>query len=114
MAKVFDYAEGIPGTPKSLQLERVVALHKDVQRVLDRKAAHILAKAEKNMAEHRDTGNAHVGMEDGDVDRYVYLEDPPRWKWTRRGDFEEYREDPPAALVIEMRLGILSRAAGLK
>lgn len=96
MAEVFDIAEGMGAFAG--QLERVVALHKDVQRKLDIEAEKIHGRAEVNLAKHRDTGNSNVGIEEGDVDRYIYLEDPPRWRWTKDG---QYREDPGAAWEIE-------------
>lgn len=96
MAEVFDYAEGMRSFEG--QLERVIAMHKTVQRRLDAESRKIQARAEANLAKHRDTGNSFIGIAEGDVDRYVFLEDPPRWRWTKDG---QYREDPGAAWDIE-------------
>lgn len=96
MAEVYDIAEGMGAFEG--QLERLVALHKDVQLRLDKEAEKIHARAEVNLAKHRDTGNSFVGIEEGDIDRYIFLEDPPRWRWTKDG---QYREDEGAAGAIE-------------
>lgn len=69
MASVYDHIRGE-------QLERLIALHVDVQASLDKHAGKVLKKAEQKLSEHKDTGNAHVGLEEGDIDRYVFLEDP--------------------------------------
>jgi len=103
MAEVFDYAEGIPGSKKVRQTERVVALHKDVQRALDKYALRIYGKALENHASRRNTegrsaGNSYITLEEGAVDRGINLVDPPRWRWTMN---DEYREDPGAAWEIE-------------
>jgi hypothetical protein len=110
MAEVFDYAEG-RGSKKSRKLERVVALHHEVQHTLDREVQSAFHKAEERLAEHRKTGNASVGVEEGDVDRYLFLEDPPAWEHGY-GESEWYTQG--AALAIEMRLNIIRRAAGMK
>ena len=107
MAEVFDIAEGMGAFEG--QLERVIALHTTVQRKLDLEAAIIFAKAEALMAEHHETGNAFISKDEGDVDRGIWLEDPPTWK----GKPGEEYYDQGAALAIEMRLKILQRASGL-
>lgn len=71
------------------EIQRLIALHRTVQHELDRQAAEMLMKAEQKLAEHRDTGNARVGIEEGDVDRYIYLEDP------------DSKSGPGAAMSIE-------------
>lgn len=109
MAKVFDYAEGIGGSKSHRKLERVVALHRNVQNRLDREVLKAAYKAEGLLdARPNRTGNSQIGVEEGDVDRYVFLEDPPTWEGPR--DAEYYVQG--SALAIEMKLGILKKATG--
>lgn len=83
MAEVFDYAEGIGGSKKKRQLERVVALHFEVQKELDFHADMVLARAMELYAERRNSqgegkGNSYLEKDEGDVDRGIWLVDPPR------------------------------------
>lgn len=61
------------------KLEKFIARQVEVQGALTREAETIRAKADANLtsaADHR-TPLAHLGVERGRIDRYVYLEDPP-------------------------------------
>lgn len=55
--------------------EAVLAHHVNVHRALQKAASAFLMRAATNMAMHRDTGAARVGMAKGDLDWSIYLED---------------------------------------
>lgn len=55
---------------------KTVAYHAEVQKELDHEIAAALRRAEAKLARHRKTGAHSVGVETGDLDRYLYLEGP--------------------------------------
>lgn len=59
------------------KIERVVARHISTQNELTRQSWKVFAGASAILKAHNKTGNAHLGIERGKIDRYVYMEDPP-------------------------------------
>jgi len=75
----------------------VIPRNKGVQAAVQLHAENIYGKAEINLAKHRLTGNARVGMNrshGGGVDRYVYLEDAFPGNVNKQG--EKVRHSPSA------------------
>jgi hypothetical protein len=105
MAEVYDY-------PNGEQLERLIARHVKVQAKLDQVTLKAALKAERelNRARHR-SGNSRIGIEHGDIDWYVYLEDPDQV--IRTEDGEVYIQ-PGAANVIEYGRPGDSKSGGTK
>lgn len=116
MAEVYSKVDGE-------QIQRAIARVGTVQKELTTQAYRILGEARTLLAQHTKTGNARVGYERGNIDRYVYLEDPDSFSWDAhdRAMFE-----PGDAMAIEMGhwndrtrdwtpgLHILGRASGLR
>ncbi|MFI6205911.1 DUF5403 family protein [Streptomyces sp. NPDC051041] len=57
------------------QLERLVATLPGVQAELDEKRFEVAARAEALLLQHRQEGHARIDVADGDVDKYVILDD---------------------------------------
>jgi hypothetical protein len=57
------------------KIAKIIALHEDVQDELDRRAFEIGIRAEELLIAHRQDGDAQINVEQGDVDRYVVLDD---------------------------------------
>lgn len=65
------------GRIKGQQIEKVVAMTREVQDKLDEEVLIAFAKAEARLQAHRHSGNALLTVDEGKVDRYLSLEDPP-------------------------------------
>lgn len=57
------------------KLTKVIATHAKVQETLDAIALKHGILAEANLRAHEDTGASRITIEEGDVDRYVVLDD---------------------------------------
>ncbi|MGW3336207.1 DUF5403 family protein [Streptomyces sp. NPDC001009] len=68
MAKIYD-------RKGKRQLERLVATLPIVQAELDEKRFEVAARAEALLLQHRLEGDATIDVADGDVDKYVILDD---------------------------------------
>jgi hypothetical protein len=68
MAKIYKSVGG-------RKVTKIIALHKDVQDELDRRAFEIGVRAEELLLEHRQEGHAEISVDEGDVDRYIVLSD---------------------------------------
>ncbi|MEU2111520.1 DUF5403 family protein [Streptomyces sp. NPDC019507] len=68
MAEIFEYK----GRRK---LERKIAVLPGVQDALDEVRFEVAARAEALLLAHRQEGHASIDVEDGDVDKYVILDD---------------------------------------
>lgn len=96
----FDGQGNHPLTAKALgvgplgTVEAVIAHHRDVHSALAKASAVFYLLAAANMAAHRDTGNAHIVREKGDLDWHVALED-------QGGDRSGDRSGKRSALSIE-------------
>lgn len=84
-------------------VEAVLAHTGETRRALHRGAKLIAGRAKTNLLMHRDTGAAHVGLEHGELDWTVYLED------SDPGGQPANRTGKRSALSIEF--GHLHRAA---
>lgn len=60
------------------KIERIMARHISTQNELTRQSWKVYAGAAAILAAHKQTGNAHLGIEKGKIDRYIYMEDPPQ------------------------------------
>ena len=87
MAKVIIY-----DTVDGLQTEKFLALLPKVQRKLYEHAQLMFLEATDILSLHKDKGHSYIGMEHGDVDYHVTLND-------ERGDY--------AAAIIEVETGAL-------
>lgn len=105
MAEVYDFPDGE-------KLERLIARHQKVQAKLDQVTLRAALKAERilNSAEHR-SGNSRIGIEHGDIDWYIYLEDPAQVLTDADGN--TYVQ-PGAANVIEYGRPGSSTSGGTK
>jgi hypothetical protein len=57
------------------KIERLVAQHATVQKRMDDITLDRAANAESALAAHRHDGHARIDVEQGDIDRYVVLDD---------------------------------------
>lgn len=57
------------------KIERLIAQHMTVQKRMDDITLERAAKAEALLAAHRHDGHASIDVEQGDIDRYVVLDD---------------------------------------
>ena len=83
--KWFDHQGNYPVTARAMgyprgagwdkTVEAVLAHHASTHLALGRAATKIYARAKANLAMHRDTGAATVGMSRGWLDYHIYLED---------------------------------------
>ncbi|WP_394615885.1 DUF5403 family protein [Lentzea sp. JNUCC 0626] len=57
------------------KIERLIAQHATVQKRMDDLTLEGAARAEARLGEHRHDGHARIDVEQGDIDRYVVLDD---------------------------------------
>lgn len=80
MARLYRYPKGVTGARGEDPLAWVIARHVKVQAELQSIARRRAAIAEGVLAAHRDSGDAEIIVEHGDVDWYVTLQDhPDQW-----------------------------------
>lgn len=94
------------------KIEKVIALHKDVQDGLDRHALRMGGTAEALLAGHRHEGHARIEVDEGDVDRYVVLSDERGQKAAMSIEFGRRPDEDGNGGMEGLR--ILHRAAGLE
>jgi hypothetical protein len=94
-----------------MKIERLIALHETVQGRLDSEVQKAFYKAEARKALHFETGNSYISISEGDIDRYLELNDPTTYQTNKQGRLVLRQS---AALAIEMRHNIIRRAAGIK
>lgn len=66
----------IYGRVNGMQIQKLVALTREVQLALDEEVLKGHARAEAKLARHRKTGKTTVSVDEGKVDRYLVLENP--------------------------------------
>ncbi len=60
---------------RGMEIQELIAHQEKVQRDLDRRSNAMGLKAEGLLAIHRHSGHARILVEEGDIDRYIILDD---------------------------------------
>ncbi|WP_329793880.1 DUF5403 family protein [Lentzea sp. DG1S-22] len=100
------------------RIEKLIALHRTVQDGLDDIALERAGHAEAGLAAHRHDGHASIDVEQGDIDRFVVLDDERGLMAAMSIEFGRApvppTEDDPVGRAGMEGLGVLRDAMGVK